>query len=136
MSWSDQRTISLDAAASSGVYQAPVVLRAYDAPRPRIRTITVINQSSNVVVGICIQQAKYVPDFTIGSEYMAVIPIAPTDTIVFLFSVPSGDKQRGQVYVSVTEEALAASSSVAPSAGTASIFVLDSSTLDGPNVLG
>lgn len=133
MSWSDSRTISLDAAAASGIYQPPVTLRAYNAPRPSIRTVTVINQSPNVNVGICIQQAKLAPDFLVGANYMAVIPIVGTDQIVFVFSLPAGGKQSGQVYLGVTEDALAASSSVAPSAGVSSAFVLDVSALDDGN---
>jgi hypothetical protein len=130
MSWNDQRTISLDAAAAAGYYQPPVTMRAYNAPRPSIRSVIVVNQSANVDVGVCMQIAKTIPDFVVPAQLAMVLPIDGTDTIVFVFSQPSGGRQAGRIRIGVTDEKLAASSSIAPASGASGAFVVDISTTD------
>ena len=129
MGWTVKRVVSLDAAASAGTYAQPITIRSYDG-RPRIRSVTVLNQSPNVNVGICIQQAKPQPDYIGLAQYLTVQPIEDTDQIVLLFSVPSGAQQSGNITVTVSEEQLAAASALVPAANSGGSFILDVSQLD------
>lgn len=132
MSWSAQREVDLGAAVASGFYALPITMRAYN-DRPIIRSVIVKNQS-NAAVGVFNQFIAGRPMYTVDANTLSVIPIAPTEQICFAFSLPSGSQQSGRVFLSVTNDVLAASTS-ALSGSSPGVFILDYTPLDSSTPL-